>query len=506
MGRAMRSLLWSLRLFVFALVAGTLNATWSIILVDMRTGEIAIASATCLTGFDLESGACVVVVGHGAAAAQSFVDTTGQNRQLIFAQLQAGTSPAQILALLAASDSQHQTRQYGIVDVLGRAIGFTGTGAGQWAGDVAGQIGTIAYAIQGNVLTGAPVVNAALQAVQNTPGDLADKLMAAMEAARLMGGDGRCSCSNGNPTGCGSPPPTFTKAADVGYMLIARPGDLDGICNAAVGCANGSYYMNLNVANSLSIDPDPVLQLRARFLNWRLQHVLRPDHFLSTVEVDPARLLDDGITQGRLRITLRDWRGVRLPFGGAQVAVAAEAGSPPLQIGAPIDNGDGSYTVPIGPAALAGTARLRVTVNDGLGNVRLAPSPEVAITGDSLWLSSGGIDAFGGSFDAVLRGGVPLANRPSMLVASFAGTTPGIQLAPGIVLPLNPDALTYIMVDLAQTGSVLGGLLDAQGRRTVPLSVPPGLFLQQRGSQLDFAFLTLVPIDFTSNPATLQLR
>ena len=74
------------------------------------------------------------------------------------------------------------------------------------------------------------------------------------------------------------------------------------------------------------------------------------------------------------------------------------------------------------------------------------------------------------------------------------------------MLPLNPDALTYIMVDLAQTGSVLGGLLDAQGRRTVPLSVPPGLFLQQRGSQLDFAFLTLVPIDFTSNPATLQLR
>src|SRR5262245_24840905 len=117
MGGAMRSLLWSLRLLVFALVAGTLNATWSIILVDTPTGEIAIASATCLPGFDLEQGACVIVVGRGAAAAQSFVDTTGQNRQLIFAQLQAGTSPTQILAMLAASDASHQTRQYGIVDV-----------------------------------------------------------------------------------------------------------------------------------------------------------------------------------------------------------------------------------------------------------------------------------------------------------------------------------------------------------------------------------------------------
>ena len=52
------------------------------------------------------------------------------------------------------------------------------TGAGGWAGGVVGQSGTLRYAIQGNVLTGQPVVTEAELAIQNTPGTLADKLMA----------------------------------------------------------------------------------------------------------------------------------------------------------------------------------------------------------------------------------------------------------------------------------------------------------------------------------------
>ena len=75
-------------LLVTALFTGTLNATWSIILIDTRTGEIAIGSATCLVGFDLQNAASVVVVGRGAAAAQCYVDDTGVNRMLIFARLQ----------------------------------------------------------------------------------------------------------------------------------------------------------------------------------------------------------------------------------------------------------------------------------------------------------------------------------------------------------------------------------------------------------------------------------
>lgn len=483
-----------------------MRATWSIILIDTRTGEIAIASATCLTGFDLQNGACVVLVGRGAAAAQSFVDTTGANRLLIFTQLGLGSDPAQILQLLANSDSAHQSRQYGIVDTQGRAIGFSGTGAGPYAGHLTGQVGSIVYAVQGNVLTGAAVNTAAEQAIRTTPGDLAEKLMAAMQAARLMGGDGRCSCNPNLPTQCGAPPPSFAKSAHIGYLLVARPGDTDGVCNNSVGCASGSYYLNLNVANQQSSSPEPIDQLRQRFLNWRLQNVLRPDHFLSTAEFEPARLLDDGTTSTNLRVTLRDWRGVRLPFGGASLAVTQVSG-PSVAIGAAVDHGDGSYSIPVGPAFAAGRVRLRVVVADGVSPVRLGPDPELEVRADSLWLSRGAVDAAqGGTFDAVLRAGPAFANRPYLLLASAAGTSPGVVLAPGVTLPLVPDGLTFFLLDLAPSTPTFLGPLDGSGRRTVPLAVPPALFPAGLGARLDFAFLALAPLDFASNPAGLQLR
>lgn len=216
------------------------QATWSILLVNTKTGEIAIGSATCLTGFDLQANTPVLITGIGGATAQSFVDQGGFNRVFIRDRLLMGQSPVDILSGLAVFDgSGHQTRQYGIIDTRsgGRAATFSGTGAGAWAGGLTGRgtaighAGTdVVYAIQGNVLTGAPVVQMAEAAVLATPGDLAAKLMASMEAARAMGGDGRCSCSGGNPTGCGVPPPTFTKSAHIAYMLIARTGDRDG-CN-----------------------------------------------------------------------------------------------------------------------------------------------------------------------------------------------------------------------------------------------------------------------------------
>ena len=114
--------------------AGTANATWSILLVDTRTGEIALGSATCLTGFDLRANTPVIITGVGAATAQSFVDSSGRNRVRVRDGLARGLSPAEILADLATFDGGHQTRQYGIIDATGRAGTFSGTGAGAWAG------------------------------------------------------------------------------------------------------------------------------------------------------------------------------------------------------------------------------------------------------------------------------------------------------------------------------------------------------------------------------------
>ncbi|MBL8762367.1 MAG: VCBS repeat-containing protein [Phycisphaerae bacterium] len=204
------------------------SATWSIVIIDTRTGEVALASATCLTGFDLQANTPVMLVGRGGATAQSFVDSNGWNRTYIRDRFLDGWSPDQILDGLAVFDSGHQTRQYGFADVLGRTATFSGTGAGAWAGGQTGQIGDLVFAVQGNVLTGEPVVSLAVDAILNTPGDIAEKLMAGMEAARLMGGDGRCSCLPNDADACGSPPPSFEKSAHIAYMLIARRGDVDG--------------------------------------------------------------------------------------------------------------------------------------------------------------------------------------------------------------------------------------------------------------------------------------
>ncbi len=209
--------------------AGTAHATWSILLVDTRTGEIALGSATCLTSFDLRANTPVIITGVGAATAQSFVDSSGRNRVRIRDGLARGLTPAEILADLSTFDTGHQTRQYGIVDTTGLAATFSGTSASEWKGGLTGEFDGIVYAVQGNILTGPAVVDDAVAAIIATPGDLAAKLMAGMEAAQAVGGDGRCSCTP-LPVPCGMPPAGFLKSADIGYMMIARTGDTDA-CN-----------------------------------------------------------------------------------------------------------------------------------------------------------------------------------------------------------------------------------------------------------------------------------
>lgn len=223
--------------------------TWSMLIVDTRTGEIAVGSCTCLTNLDLQALTPVLVVGVGACTAQSAGDTSQLNRTFIRDRLLEGVAPSDILQGLSVFDQAHLSRQYGFVDAQGRTATFTGSGAGAWAGgqtgsfyyNYAGYTGHIAYAVQGNVLTGSPVVEAAVDAIRNTDGDVAARFMAGMEAARAMGGDGRCSCPGGVTT-CGAPPTTFTKSAHIGYMLIARAGDRDGSSGVYLAGANPAEF------------------------------------------------------------------------------------------------------------------------------------------------------------------------------------------------------------------------------------------------------------------------
>lgn len=386
-------------LFLFLAPA---RATWSILIIDMATGEVAIGIATCLTNFDLRPNTIVIVPGYGIASAQSFVGPLSL-RQTIRAEILAGTPVSQILAMLAAADTNHQSRQYGIVSMQGGAVTFTGTNSGAWAGGVTGQVGSLVYAIQGNVLTGQPVIQAAEAAIQSIPGSVADKLMAAMQTARLLGGDGRCSCSPADATACGSPPASFTKAAHTALMIVSRPGDVDAPCSAGSGCGAGQYWLDLNVANQPATAIDPVLQLQTLFNNWKAQQVGRPDHFQSTVTMSATTLRSNGIDEVTGTIVLRDAQGNAL---GNALAVSVGLGSGStvtgVTFGPVTPQANGSYTFTMRGNLDAGSAVAEVAVFDAVGRVGISPRPVVQV-GDAFGpCGTGAIAATGGGvFDAL---------------------------------------------------------------------------------------------------------
>ena len=123
--------------------------------------------------------------GVGAIATQSRANTTyGPNGLKL---LKSGLSAEQTLERLIADDSGRATRQVGIVDAKGNVANYTGDECNDWAGAISGKN----YTAQGNILAGEAVVKAMGKAFEETEGELADKLMAALFAGQVKGGDKR---------------------------------------------------------------------------------------------------------------------------------------------------------------------------------------------------------------------------------------------------------------------------------------------------------------------------
>ncbi len=355
------------------------HATWSICITDSSTKEVAVGTVTCLNQFDLLSLVPVVVVGKGAAAVQSAGDFDGQRRPIIFDGLMNGLSPQAILTILE-NVSGHQSRQYGIADTNDARVSFTGSQNGQWAGSIVGNDGTMAYAIQGNVLAGECVLTAIEDAILNTGGDIPARLMAGMQAAKDNGGDGRCSCNPNLPTNCGCPPdgfvPDVDKSGHIGGMVVARVGDVDDpVCNAA-GCVDGQYFMRLNVPFQASGNPDPVVQLKALFAHWQASLLGRPDAIQSMVDFDPGFIAPNGVSTATMEIALLDRLGMPVIIPIQSVTVQHATGSAGLStIGAVADNGGGSFSVTLTSGLAAGTDVFVVMVDDGTNTIQLAPQP-----------------------------------------------------------------------------------------------------------------------------------
>jgi hypothetical protein len=197
-----------------------------------------------------------------------------------------------------------------------------------------------------------------------------------MQAAREQGGDGRCSCSQFNPPACGCPVPSFTKSGHIGGMVVARPGDSDDpVCNAN-GCADGDYFMRLNVEFQSSGAPDPVAQLQEQFDDWRADLVGRPDAGRSSIAFDPALIPPNGVSTTQMIITLRDWQGLPINVSIDSVDVVHAMGSAGLStIGMVVELGGGVYGVELTAGEQPGVDRFEVTVDDGIRPVQIMPDP-----------------------------------------------------------------------------------------------------------------------------------
>lgn len=264
----------ALLLLAVALPA-SLSATWSVVAVNTRTGQVVIASATCVAqarfpGFpatglmDIQA---IVVPGVGVAAAQAGVDRTRANQRLIHAELEKGTPPEEIIALLAA-DPDFERRQFAIVDMRGRCAGHSGSENGAASLAVADSVpgAGIVFSVQGNILASDDVVHEAVAAFKSEGGTMADRVMAAMEAADAQGGDRRCTCET-EPLP--EAVPCDGKTSHVAYLLVANPDDPEG-----ESYNDGDWSLFIDVTDE-NIRPgenaNPVRALRMRYDRWKVE-------------------------------------------------------------------------------------------------------------------------------------------------------------------------------------------------------------------------------------------
>ncbi len=156
--------------------------TFSIVAVDEATGDIGVAVQS--HWFSVGSIVSWAEAGVGAVATQSMINASFGPRGL--ALLKQGKSPKEALHILLESDEGREFRQVAIIDPQGRVAAFTGNKCIAEAGDIQGK----GYSVQANMMLNNTIWPAMSKAYEQSKGQpLAERLMAALEAAQQAGGD-----------------------------------------------------------------------------------------------------------------------------------------------------------------------------------------------------------------------------------------------------------------------------------------------------------------------------
>lgn len=155
--------------------------TYSIVARDPETGEMGVAVQS--HWFSVGSIVSWAEAGVGAVATQSFVDPAYGRDGLEL--MRAGESAPDALKKLVARDEGRAVRQVAMVDARGRVAAHTGDKCIEAAGHKTGEN----FSVQANMMASERVWPAMARAFDSAKGDLAERMLAALDAAEAAGGD-----------------------------------------------------------------------------------------------------------------------------------------------------------------------------------------------------------------------------------------------------------------------------------------------------------------------------
>lgn len=214
--------------------------TFSIVAVDPITGEVGSAGASCVnlfqTGLSNDDFLGELLPNVGAINTQAYYIPANQDNAM--ERMYLGETPSEIIAWLVANDinSEPELRQYGIVALIDgspQTAAHTGASTDDYKNHITGST----YSIQGNILLGQQVLDSMEARFLNEPGDLACKLMAALQGANMIGADTRCE-ENGT-------------SSLFAFVKVAQPTDQFG---------SPSFLASVRTADNDGIEPIDSLQ------------------------------------------------------------------------------------------------------------------------------------------------------------------------------------------------------------------------------------------------------
>jgi len=224
-------------------------STYSIVALDETTGELGVAvqSHWFSVGFLVPW----AKAGVGAVATQSFVkvDYGPEGLQL----MESGITAVDALKTLTSKDEGEAVRQVGMIDIKGNVAAHTGSRCIKYAGHIVGEN----YSVQANMMANGTVPKAMAVAFEETKGDLADRMMAALEAAEAEGGDIR------------------GKQSAAMVIVSGEPSGVD--------------WKDTKLSLRIEDHPTPLIELKRLIRVHRAyQHANMGDHYMETEEIDKA--------------------------------------------------------------------------------------------------------------------------------------------------------------------------------------------------------------------------